>query len=604
MKKNIIIIAMIGTLGLSSGIVSCSPDYQTEFEKKTLVVSDKNQSPILFPLEGGERQIYVETNVEFTNWQAESNAEWCQIERQQDKVIVSVGKNEIYKVRMARISISYGYQAYDIVVTQFGLEPAILVGEEGKQDGYIKEIGAQEKKVSIPVRTNLNLDNIIVPDTVSWLKFSKISAVTRAPENISAQELQFELDQNTDTVVRYCTVTLQSSENYNFTSTFLIKQQKRGYIVEADESVLNQRIEASGKTITIPFNINGPAIAYTYEIEEEAKEWIVPTPASRALRAASESFVIKPNIKEQERIGRITFRSPDASENSSFVVTVTQDKFIPVAPQNILNPIATPGAGFINLKWQMPDKVDFTKISIEYYDAVQRKTIKKEINDNTTTGFIIDHTYKAAGEYSFKFMTYGPTGMETETPVSCVGTSNESARSIKIDLTAAMISANATQSGDGQGIPGLIDGVVTTYYHTLWSAVSPGGKPHYVQFNLKEPIQTFSIEYDGRHNGDGGGDVKRAGVWVSTTGANVDSDWVKAETINFTMPTSRGGHATPDKQVEADKAYKYIRFIPEARRNADPLVSSGQNGWWNMANIYLYKINFQDEAWAKKELGL
>ena len=72
----------------------------------------------------------------------------------------------------------------------------------------------------------------------------------------------------------------------------------------------------------------------------------------------------------------------------------------------------------------------------------------------------------------------------------------------------------------------------------------------------------------------------------------------------YTLPGSRGQHVEPNENIKAGKPYKYIRFIPEARRDADPIDPSGGNGWWNMAGIYLYKINDYDEAWARKELGI
>ena len=79
MKKNILIIGLAGMIGMSSGFISCSPDYETEFNVEKLVVPDKSQAPIIFPLKGGESEIIVETNVPFGNWHAKSNAEWCQL---------------------------------------------------------------------------------------------------------------------------------------------------------------------------------------------------------------------------------------------------------------------------------------------------------------------------------------------------------------------------------------------------------------------------------------------------------------------------------------------------------------------------------------------
>ncbi|MCB6981609.1 chitobiase, partial [Bacteroides uniformis] len=85
--------------------------------------------------------------------------------------------------------------------------------------------------LSIQVNTNLNLDVITVPDTCNWVRFNEPKELKAKKgqkavkaEDIVKKNLVFSLDQNTDTIVRYCTITLQSSQNYNCVGTFIIKQ--------------------------------------------------------------------------------------------------------------------------------------------------------------------------------------------------------------------------------------------------------------------------------------------------------------------------------------------------------------------------------------------
>lgn len=608
MKKNILIIGLAGILGIFSGLTSCSPDYETDFNVLTLIVPDKSQAAVVFPLNGGNHEIEVKTNVSLNDWTAESNAEWCKVMKEDKKVIVSADDNNIYTQRQAEITIAYGHQSYSIIVRQFGLEPIILIGEEMLSQGYMKEVDPKLTTLNIPVSTNLVLDNIIVPDSCDWIRLSEqpesLMSKTRA-DNVNKGNLKFTLEQNTDTVVRYCTVILQSSQNYSYTNTFVIKQQKRGYIIEIDESKKNFSLAAAGGMITVPFNVNGPKKAYTYEIEESAKEWIIPVPATRAMREAYESFNIQTNIDtENVRVGHIVFKSTDKNQPSEFTVTVTQAKFVAVPPLCVENATATAGAGFITLKWSIPENKDYTSIKITYYDKVFTQNKEIEIKDNAATSYVVENTYQCAGEYAFTITTYGPTGMATEHPLVVKGISNESPRKIPVNLTVDMVTANATQGGDGQGIPGLIDGDKNTFYHTLWSTLSPNSQPHYVQFNLKNsPLQNFRFEYDARNNNvNNGGDVTRVGIWVSNTGT--DGSFLKIGTETFVLPTTQGGHSEPNDDIRADISYKYIRFIPEARRNKDPLnATNTTDSWWNMGNIYLYKINYQDELWAKKELG-
>ena len=611
MKKNILIIGLTGILGTFVALSSCGPDYETEFNVLTLTIPSESQAAVVFPLSGGEHEIEVETNVALDNWTVSSNAEWCKLQKQEGKITVSADQNEGYKQRIAEVTIAYGHQSYSISVKQFGLEPVIDI--PGLTDDGMKAVDAKATSLSIQVNTNLNLDVITVPDTCNWVRFNEPKELKAKKgqkavkaEDIVKKNLVFSLDQNTDTIVRYCTITLQSSQNYNCVGTFIIKQQPRGYIVDIDDAHKVFEVKAMGETITIPFKVNGPAGAeYEYVIDENAQTWIKPAtaPLTRgALRDASESFIIEPNtaVVEQPREGTITFTSKDPVDPNSFTVTVKQAGFVPVPPVNVVNATATPGAGHITLQWEAPEDVDYSKVKITYYDKVTKENKEIEIDGFKTTSAIIDDTYQCAGEYSFTFKTYGPTGMETESPVIITGTSGEASELERVILTVDMLSANATQDGDGGGLPALIDGKGGTYYHSRWQdpVVS---EAHYVQIKLNKPLQGLRFEYDARQTGiNNGGDVTIATIYGSTNGEYFES----MGTEEFNLPTSNGGHATAKNNVNGKQAYNYIRFTPTGRRNQATLDYTNANkAWWNMAEMYLYRVR-HDEAWAKEQLGI
>ena len=611
MKKNILIIGLTGILGTFVALSSCGPDYETEFNVLTLTIPSESQAAVVFPLSGGEHEIEVETNVALDNWTVSSNAEWCKLQKQEGKVTVSADQNEGYKQRIAEVTIAYGHQSYSISVKQFGLEPVIDI--PGLTDDGMKAVDAKATSLSIQVNTNLNLDVITVPDTCNWVRFNEPKELKAKKgqkavkaEDIVKKNLVFSLDQNTDTIVRYCTITLQSSQNYNCVGMFIIKQQPRGYIVDIDDAHKVFEVKAMGETITIPFKVNGPAGAeYEYVIDENAQTWIKPAtaPLTRgALRDASESFIIEPNtaVVEQPREGTITFTSKDPVDPNSFTVTVKQAGFVPVPPVNVVNATATPGAGHITLQWEAPEDVDYSKVKITYYDKVTKENKEIEIDGFKTTSAIIDDTYQCAGEYSFTFKTYGPTGMETESPVIITGTSGEAFELERVILTVDMLSANATQDGDGGGLPALIDGKGGTYYHSRWQdpVVS---EAHYVQIKLNKPLQGLRFEYDARQTGiNNGGDVTIATIYGSTNGEYFES----MGTEEFNLPTSNGGHATAKNNVNGKQAYNYIRFTPTGRRNQATLDYTNANkAWWNMAEMYLYRVR-HDEAWAKEQLGI
>ncbi len=380
--KNRLLNFGVGLLLVSTLIISCSPDYQTDFEVKTLEIDNRDLALINFAIEGGQKEIKVETNVPSDMWKASSNADWCNVEKRQDKVIVSANRNDMYVTRQALVTIAYGHQTYSIDVLQTGQQASILI--DGETSGVIKVVAINGGEISVNVESNVVIDYISIPDTTTWVNLLEL-----VNESGTQKTLRFAVDPSYDGMARYSTIILQSSQNFSKIASFIIKQQG-----------------------------------------------LIPVP-----------------------------------------------------------------------------------------------------------------------------------------------------------LTLDMLSANATQDGDGQGLPGLIDNNVNTFYHTLWSQASPGGKPHYVQIKLNEPLRFIRFDYKGRNGGNGSGDVSRVGIWVSETGGIADSEWSKAATITYNMElNTRGALYVGENMANLGKAYRYIRFIPEARRNADPIDPSGTKGWWNMADMFLYQF--------------
>ena len=221
------------------------------------------------------------------------------------------------------------------------------------------------------------------------------------------------------------------------------------------------------------------------------------------------------------------------------------------------------------------------------------------MNNNSIT---FKNTFKFAGEYEFTILSYGPTGLETKQPVKVTGTSDVWSEQVSVTLTADMITANATQEDDGQGIPGLIDNNTSTFYHSFWGKDAPDGKPHRIQIHLNKPSAgEFYFDYMGRGNGDGGGDVKRAEVFGSHSGADADGAWTSLGIITYKLPEGRGKQGVAQNHIKTAESYEYLRFVPLARRNKDPLGLTGTSSdWFNMSELRLFEVH--DESWAQKNL--
>lgn len=390
MKKNTLFTTLLIGVFCFTGITSCKPDYETDFEVKELMVDYHDRGLISFPVNGGEKEIPVKTNLAVEKWKAYSNADWCRVEKTANRVTVSTTANHLYVPRSAKVLIAYGHQEYTIDVSQAGKPGVPSVTVEGKTEGTVINVSDKGGLVTVKASSEMNLDYVTPAFDAAWIQVVKLE-------------------------------------------------------------------KGSGADYTI-------------------------------------TLQVAPSFLEQDRIGTVTVQSSEYV-NQKATFTIVQ------APK----------------VWENP---------------------------------------------------------------------------IQIPLTVDMLSANATQNGDGEGLPGLIDGNTGTFYHSLWEYVSPGGKAHYLQINLNEPVQYLRIAYSSRPNGNGDGDVTRAGLWVSETGNDVDSEWSKEGTVTFPLPSGRAVTVQSDQVTVFNTPQKHIRFIPEARRNKDPLnASNTSDGWWNMGELYLYSYN-------------
>lgn len=185
---------------------------------------------------------------------------------------------------------------------------------------------------------------------------------------------------------------------------------------------------------------------------------------------------------------------------------------------------------------------------------------------------------------------YASAYLYTSSDISQVASFSIKQNNIKytmIPLTVDMLYTNAQEPNEGP-LQNICDGDAGTFFHTLWSGTSEGQKPHYLQFSLNSPINDLKVEYSSRHNGDGGGDIRRADIFVSETGGHDDSEWTKVGTMHFPLPGGRKAKSLSNERIKFDAPTKYIRIVPTARRNADPIDPSGRNGWFNMGEIYLW----------------
>lgn len=611
MKKNIFMFGLIGLLSLGLGVTSCAPDYQTEFDKDILNVPYRSRATILLTQEGGQRDIKVETNLSLDRWSAVSNSAWCEVTKQEGKVVVKASKNENYKTRLAEVVISYGHQRYNVIVRQLGEESALdIIEEDGftkdKRGITFKEIDAVTETVIVPLHTNLDVDNVIVPDTAKWITQVKDAPVGSADPSgdykFGRKSIVLKIDKNTNLKERLCTVILQSSQNWNATAELVIKQGPRGFIVEPIEGKTEFDVEDVGEVIKVPFKRNGGKETVEYIIPSDV-DWIKPAPGSRTMIDDFLSFVVEPNIVLESREATFKIKSKNESEVSEFNVTVRQKAFVEVTPNNVSELRTAQGQipGSIVISWTAPEKVNYAKVVISYRNILTGQDEQAEVADKSVTNVTLRKIFNTLGEHTFKVKTVGPTGVTSdEKEVKGVG-SYWYKKGPKVALTASMVTANATEPSEGS-VAALFDGQKKTngLYHSMWSRNSTDGKKHYIQLNFtsQPSFKMFTIDYATRFTGNGDGDIKRAKVYVGTA----DDNLVELGELSYDIPVAgsagRGVDVVAKNYVTSANAFTKIRFTPQERRNKVLSDKGTKTDWFNLSELELYEVYGED--WGKE----
>lgn len=128
-----------------------------------------------------------------------------------------------------------------------------------------------------------------------------------------------------------------------------------------------------------------------------------------------------------------------------------------------------------------------------------------------------------------------------------------------VTITEDMISVSSQHPGDGDGAPALIDGDVTTYWHTLWS--THNGDPvfgEYVDIALKTPLKAIVFTYCTRSQNANG-----IPVCVAVYARNEESEeWIQLgeDLETEEMATAGAGTWVTLPVLKSEKSFRYIRF--------------------------------------------
>jgi len=154
----------------------------------------------------------------------------------------------------------------------------------------------------------------------------------------------------------------------------------------------------------------------------------------------------------------------------------------------------------------------------------------------------------------------------------------------EVKLTALSFSSNASDPDEGKDFSYLIDGLLSTYWHTTWHGDIP--LPHWLQVDLGEKITGKYAVYYGTRSGSANNahNPAKFDLMGSLTGEDNDEAWFLIRSFDKDadgLPVGPGKEYT-SPILETDKEYRYIRIFVNEK-------STTGNNFWNMSEFKYYK---------------
>lgn len=157
---------------------------------------------------------------------------------------------------------------------------------------------------------------------------------------------------------------------------------------------------------------------------------------------------------------------------------------------------------------------------------------------------------------------------------------------------ASQLSTNAQEPNEGP-IENLVDGDLTTFFHTTWSSVLPADVvyPNLVA-DLGEAVQAVTLKYAGRYNVSSNGRPMTVHVYASETG----NEWEDQGYVTFSYPYAAEINGSTVNQFVGvttcafrdSKSYRYLRLDVEEN------LGSARDS--NTGNLYFFLGEFRAYA--------
>ena len=283
---------------------------------KTIIVNQKQLDALTLtadkfevPQEGGNIDVEVKSNIDFTYVIPEEFASWIHASSRGSRALTShhlsftIDASEEYEKREGQIIIKSGNKEEVVKIYQGGGGLLTLTSND-------ISVGSEGGTAEIVVNSNFDFD-IEMPN-VDWLK--KVDAsMTRA---ISSHVVKFMVAENKGYDERSASVKI-FDKNSNLSETVKITQSQLNAILVDGEK--NYSFDEEGGDFTVTLNSN---VKYDIAIDGD---WIKESSAAaqtRALSKSSHTFNVGKLTSNDERTGTITFKNE--TTNTKEVITIVQ----------------------------------------------------------------------------------------------------------------------------------------------------------------------------------------------------------------------------------------------------------------------------------------
>lgn len=283
---------------------------------KTIIVNQKQLDALTLtadkfevPQEGGNIDVEVKSNIDFTYVIPEEFASWIHASSRGSRALTShhlsfsISASEEYEKREGQIIIKSGNKEEVVKIYQGGGGLLTLTPND-------ISVGSEGGTAEIVVNSNFDFD-IEMPN-VDWLK--KVDAsMTRA---ISSHVVKFMVAENKGYDERSASVKI-FDKNSNLSETVKITQSQLNAILVDGEK--NYSFDEEGGDFTVTLNSN---VKYNIAIDGDWIKESSTAAQTRALSKSSHTFNVGKLTSNDERTGTITFKNE--TTNTKEVITIVQ----------------------------------------------------------------------------------------------------------------------------------------------------------------------------------------------------------------------------------------------------------------------------------------